>query len=75
MKKKWKRRLITLFSLTVAVIAYVEFDKWQKGRVEPCASGICPIPRENGLSIDPFPEEIVPQGIETNQSIEGAIHE
>ena len=75
MKLKWKRRLIAFLLLSAAVIAFVEFEKWMKRRSEPCISGICPIPHDHGLAINPFPSEIVPQGTETNQLNSGAEHE
>jgi len=74
-KIKWKKRFIALLLLAAAVIAFVEFEKWMKRRTEPCISGICPIPHDHGLQINPFPEEIVPAGIETNQSNIGAENE
>ncbi|HKL20636.1 MAG TPA: hypothetical protein VJ904_02445 [Tichowtungia sp.] len=67
MKKKWKKRLIAFVLITTAVIAFVEFEKWMKRRAEPCVNGICPLPGDHRLHIDPFPEEIVPAGTTTNE--------
>lgn len=75
MKPKWKKKLVTLAILVPSVILIVEFEKWMKNRVEPCEDGTCPLPSGHGLFIDPFPDEIVPEGIATNQPKQGIEHE
>ena len=75
MKKKWKKHLITFLLLSIAVIALVEFQNWMKRQAEPCVDGTCPLLRGHGLLINPFPDEIIPQGTTSNQMNPGVENE
>ncbi|QHI69740.1 hypothetical protein [Tichowtungia aerotolerans] len=75
LKSKWKRRLFAWLSLAAAMVMLVEFNKYMKRQATPCEDGVCPLPTGHGLYIDPFPDEIIPKDVTTNQPNEGIEHE
>ena len=46
MKPQWKKRLLTIFILIVAVVGIVEFEKYTKRQAKECVDGFCAVPAE-----------------------------
>lgn len=67
MKARLKRVLILLAIFVPTVILLVEFNRFMRKQSPVCPTGECAPPKRHGLVIDPFPPEIVPAGVETNQ--------
>jgi len=59
-RKKLRNKLITIVLLIIAVVAVVELQKFMKSRCGECAGGVCKIPVDHGLAINPFPSEVTP---------------
>ncbi len=51
MKAKWKRKLISLLALAIAVVGIVEWEKHTKRKAAECVDGVCVLPAEQAGAI------------------------
>ena len=67
MRARLKRVLLLTAIFVPTVVLLVEWNRFMRLQTPACPTGECAPPKRYGLTIDPFPPEIVPQGSEANQ--------